>query len=250
RAGEGVEQARLARVRVPGDGDPGHPVAGAGLALGLAGDGELRQLTAELGDLRANAATIGLELGLTGAAQPHAAVRAGAAAGLAAHGLTPAAQTRQEVLQLRELDLGLALGALGVLREDVEDQRRAVDDLDVDGLLQGDQLAGRELAVADHRVGAERLDDVLELADLAGADEGARVGPNAALDEAVDDLGPGGLGQRGELGHGVLGLLGGALGPDADQDDLLEAQTPVLGVGDVGEFGGGDARDASQRLAG
>ena len=38
------------------------------------------------------------------------------------------AHPRQVVLELRELDLELALGADGVLGEDVEDQLRAVDD--------------------------------------------------------------------------------------------------------------------------
>ena len=128
RAGEGVEQARLAGVGVAGDGDARDAVAGARVAFGLAGHREFREFAAELGDPRADAAAVGLELGLAGAAQADAAV----GAALAAHGVAPAAQARQQVLQLRELDLGLALAALGVLGEDVEDQGGAVDDLDVD----------------------------------------------------------------------------------------------------------------------
>ena len=42
----------------------------------------------------------------------------------------PAAQARQPVAQLRELDLHHALLAHRVLGEDVEDQRDAVDDVD------------------------------------------------------------------------------------------------------------------------
>jgi hypothetical protein len=62
----------------------------------------------------------------------------------------------QQVLQLGELHLRLALTGLGVLGEDVEDQRGAVDDLDLDDVLEGAPLAGDELAVADDGVGAGR----------------------------------------------------------------------------------------------
>jgi hypothetical protein len=60
---------------------------------------------------------------------------------LPGHRLTPTAQARQEVLQLGQLDLRLALGGLGVLGEDVEDQGGAVDDLDLDDVLEGAPLA-------------------------------------------------------------------------------------------------------------
>ena len=107
--------------------------------------------------LRADAATVELDLRLTGSARAHART-AGAdlATGLAAHRLTPAAQAREQVLELRELDLRLALAALGVLAEDVEDHRGAVDDLHLDDVLERAPLAGRELGVGDHGVGAER----------------------------------------------------------------------------------------------
>src|SRR5690606_40303570 len=45
-----------------------------------------------------------------------------------------------------------------------------------------------------------------------------------------------------------LGLLDRARAPQADQDDLLQAQLPVLDLGDVLELGG-QARDAPQRRA-
>src|SRR5699024_11837812 len=48
---------------------------------------------------------------------------------LPGHRLTPASQAREEVFQLRELDLGLAFLGFRVLGEDVEDERGAIDDL-------------------------------------------------------------------------------------------------------------------------
>ena len=97
---------------------------------------------------------VDLDLGLTRAAAADADTAGRSAADLAGERLAPAAQPRAQVLQLGEFDLGLALLGAGVLGEDVEDQRGAVDDLDLDDLLQLLQLAGGQLAVADHRVGA------------------------------------------------------------------------------------------------
>ena len=120
---------------------------------------------AQLGDPLVDAAAVGLQLGLTGTAQTHAAVRAtGPATGLPGQRRAPAAQPREEVVELGELDLRLALLGPGVLGEDVQDQRGAVDHLDLEPLLQVAQLAGRELAVADDGVGAGGHDDVGELA--------------------------------------------------------------------------------------
>jgi hypothetical protein len=53
-----------------------------------------------------------------------------------------------------------------VLGEDVEDQGRAVDDLDLDDVLEGAALARRELGVGDDGVGALGDDDVAQLGGL------------------------------------------------------------------------------------
>jgi hypothetical protein len=135
-----------------------------------------------------------------------------------------------------------------VLGEDVEDQRGAVDDLDLDDVLEGAALARGELGVTDDRVGALGDDDVAQLGGLALAEVGRGVGLAAPLDQAGEHLGPGRLGEGGQLAHRVLGVLGGALGPHRGQDDPLEAQLAVLDLGDVLEFGGQPA-DATQRGA-
>ena len=55
---------------------------------------------------------------------------------------------------LRQLDLEATLAGAGVLGEDVEDQRSAVEDLDVELAFEAALLPGRELVVEDHGVGA------------------------------------------------------------------------------------------------
>ena len=60
----------------------------------------------------------------------------------------------------------------------------------------------------------------------------------AALDDPVEDLRAGGLGEGGEFAERVLGVGEGAFGPEAGQHDALEAQLPVFDFGDVFEFGG------------
>ena len=133
-----------------------------------------------------------------------------------------------------------------MLGEDVEDQPGAVDDLHLDDVLELAQLTGRELAVDDDGVGAVLDHDVAQLARLARADVRRRIRPVAALDEAVDDDRPGGLGQARELGEAALGVVDRSLGPHADQHDALEADLAVLDLGDVGELGR-EPLHASQR---
>ena len=97
-------------------------------------------------------------------------------------------------------------------------------------------------------VGAAGGDEVADLVGLARAHVGGGVRPVAALADGLEHLGPGGLGQRGELGQRPVGVGLCSLGPHADQHDALEAQLPVLDLGDVGELGG-QPRDPAQRTA-
>ena len=246
--GQPVEQAGLAGVGVPGDRHRGYRVAPPPGPLGRADDPHGLDLALELRDPGADAATVGIHLGLIGTAQAHAAACTAAPAattGLPGQRLAPTAQPGQEVLQLSQLDLGLALFALGVLGEDVQNQRGPVDHLDLGLLLQGAQLARGQLAVADHRVGTGVDHHVAQLGHLAATDERGGVRPPAPLDQPFEHLRAGGLGERGELDQGVLRVRGAALGPHPDQDHPFEAQLAVFDLGDVGEFGG-QAGDAPQ----
>ena len=98
------------------------------------------------------------------------------------------AHPREVVLELRELDLELALGADSVLGEDVEDQLGAVDDARLESVLEAPLLHGRELVVDDQGLGGGTLEGLLKLDELALADVRARVGPLAVLHELADRL--------------------------------------------------------------
>src|SRR3712207_2778095 len=114
-AGEAVEQRGLPRVGVAGDGNGGDGVADPLLPLRLADGAHLRDLLAEPRDAVADAPPVRLDLRLAGASRADAATAGDAATGLAGHRLTPAAQPRHHVGELRQLDLRLALPARRVL---------------------------------------------------------------------------------------------------------------------------------------
>ena len=247
-AGEPVEQAGLARVGVPGDRDRGHVVPAPPRAAGDAGRCHRRDLAPQLGHPGPDPAAVQLDLGLTGATRADARAAGDPPTGLPGHRVAPTAQPREQVLQLGELDLRLALLGLGVLGEDVQDQRGPVDHLDLDDVLERTTLGWRELTVHDHGVRPRVRDQVGELGGLARAQVGTRVRVGAALQQPVEHLRARRLGQRGELAQRHLGLGGVAARLEPDQHDPLQAQLPVLDLGDVGELGG-QARDAAQRGA-
>ena len=121
------------------------------------------------------------------------------------------------------------------------------DDLDADDVLQGAALGGGELAVDDHRVGAARATTSGRAPRaLPEPEVGGGVGVVAPLDEAVQDLGAGGLGQGGQLAQGGFGVLD-RVPPTprtrpgrgrSTSDDLLQADLAVLDLGDVLQLGG------------
>ena len=150
--GDAIEQRGLARVRIAGDGDGRHRVAHAVGPLGLSRGLEALDLLAQSRHPRVDPAAVELDLGLTGAPRPHAVASSDLATGLAGHRFTPAAQSREQVLELGEFDLRLALPALRVLAEDIEDHRGAVDDLHLDDVLERAPLARGEFSVDDHGV--------------------------------------------------------------------------------------------------
>jgi hypothetical protein len=96
-------------------------------------------------------------------------------------------EARRHVLQLRELDLQLAFVRARALREDVENQPRAIDDAALGEFFEIALLHRRERAVDQDQVRVERLPLQGELLGLAGADEVARVRPVDARGQRADD---------------------------------------------------------------
>ena len=177
-------------------------------------------------------AAVALELRLARAAGADAAAEA-------LEVLPHAAHPRQVVLELGELDLELALGADGVLGEDVEDQLRAVDDPRRERVLERPLLRRVELVVDDEHVGAAVGVQRLQLLELPLADVGLLIGPVALLDELLDRLDerrPRELAQLAEL---VLGV-----GPFREHGE----QEPLLGLEACRGFGSaGDAESMPVR---
>ena len=158
---------------------------------------------------------VGLELRLAGPARADAALRARQVG-------PQAGQARQLVLELGELDLEPALVGLRVQREDVEDQPAAIDDLDVEQLLEGALLRGRELVVGDQDVEAGLALGGGQLLGLALADVPVRIDMPAVLPLGPDHVGAGGRRQVGELGERILRRPAGIVaGVDGDQKRLL-----------------------------
>jgi hypothetical protein len=89
---------------------------------------------------------VDLQLGLTWPAGTDAGTGGDPPTSLPGERSTPAAEPGNEIVQLRELDLRLALLGPGMLGEDVQDQRGAVDDLDLQPFLQVAELARGQFA--------------------------------------------------------------------------------------------------------
>ena len=154
-AGERVHQRGLPGVRVPGDRDlRARRERSRCDRFTSRVRVEVLQVLAQLGDPPPDVLAVHLELGLAGAA-------AGTdATAHPAHRLAPASEARQQVVQLRELHLRLALAAPRVQREDVEDQRGPVDHLDLElappGCAAGPARARRPRSRSRRRSGAAR----------------------------------------------------------------------------------------------
>jgi len=147
-------------------------------------------------------AAVGLQLRFAGALGADGTLAAGARLPLQ---MRPHAdQARQQILVLRQLHLQAALLRLGALGEDVEDEPAAVEHLHAEFIGQYAHLGGREVIVEDDHGRLLARDQLLDLGDLALADEGARIRRGKRLQHDADALAARRLDQRLQLAHALL----------------------------------------------
>src|SRR6266487_306526 len=197
RAGERVQQRRLAHVRVARESDGRRLRAASRLSAHGALLTEPAQASPQQRDAPTRQAPIGLELRLTRASRPDSTAQA-------LEVLPQAAHAREVVLELRELDLELALRAHGMLGEDVEDQLRPVDDPCLEGVLERSLLHRAELAVDEEHLGLGRGIGLLQLRELAFTHVATRVGLRAVLGQRLDGLDTRGARELFQLGQLLL----------------------------------------------
>ena len=239
--GQLVEQRRLAGVRVADDGDVGEAAAVPRLALGVAVAGDLAAGRASSRVMRRWMRRRSTSSWVSpGPRVPMRAPPRRHAARLLRERLAPAPEPRQPVPQQRQLDLRLALLAGGVLGEDVEDHRGAVDGGAPEQLLEVELLGRRELVVEDDRVAVDLEGDLAQLLGLALADVVRRVGRVAPLHDPGDLVGAGGVDELRQLVERRVDVVERLVAEgDADEDDLLAE-------GALDELGRGGMRLGSQ----
>ena len=226
-ARQAVEERRLAGVGISDQRHRRHPALVAALAQLAAPAPYLFDLVAEDLDPRADPPPVHLELRLAGSARADAAAQA-------RQRRAGADQPRQQVLQLGELYLQLALTRAGAPREDVEDELRAIDHLARDHRLQLAQLRRRELVVDDDDVDPGLGARQRQRLRLAPADEGRRVGRGALLQRPHHGRGTGGVSQAVELVEGLLGVgTAQAAGDEADEGRAFERREPSFAHGSL-----------------
>ena len=146
-----------------------------------------------------HATAIRLQLGFTVASHANAA--------LLSRKVSPKpGQSRQQMLELRQLDLQFAFPGSRPLREDVENQRGAIEHFAFEDLFQIAALGGRKLVIENHGVRLVRLAEGGELIGLAGSDKGGGKRSIETLRANADDVSAGGGCETSELLQGILKL--------------------------------------------
>ena len=167
-ASQRSEQRRLASVRVT---DESHrrnrdfdPTLTSGLTLLL----QLFETTTQYAHSLAEQTTVRLELGFTGAAKTDTAF-------LTLEVSPPANETARQMTQLREFHLELALMAARALREDVEDQRIAIEDTQSCEFFEVALLTRRERVIDEDHFSAGVDGGLSDLLRFSATDEVTRI---------------------------------------------------------------------------
>ena len=171
----------------------------------------------------ANTATVGFEFLFARSPNSDAACAAArattsAATALAAkarHRCALSSQARQHVIELREFDLKLPFAAARVLRENIENELRAIDDAALGDLFYVSLLRGREVAVENDEARFVRGRFGADFIEFAAADEGGGIGRVAHLMNRGGDLGARAAGQLDEFVERILPQFGKHVRGDA-----------------------------------
>jgi hypothetical protein len=133
-----------------------------------------------------------------------------------------AREPRQQVLELRQLDLHLGFARSRARGEDVEDQLGAIHDPAADGVFDVLALAGRQLVVEDDERRVRLENALAQLVDLAAAEVRPGIGPVDLLRDLPDDDGARGVGEVRQLAEVIVDSAAGA-GPLARRPDEQRA---------------------------
>jgi hypothetical protein len=158
----------------------------------------LLQLSSEMRNALPDHAAVSLKLRLAGTTDTHATCRtARAPASLSCQVRPGPRETRQSILVLGQLHLERALACVSVLGKDVQDHGCTIEQLGViaEPLLQLALVAGRQLIVKEHDIGACLVDPLNDLLDLAWSNERGWVRVNKLLYGVAHDDHAGRMGQ-------------------------------------------------------
>jgi hypothetical protein len=170
------------------------------IALHFESFAERSQPLAQHGETIANAAPVDFELRFAGTARPDSAPGA-------REMIPQMRQARQQVLELRDLHLHLRGGRACSTRKDIENDFRAIDDLQLGDLLEIARLGRRKVVIEHEKIRVFATRQIAELLCFSGADVGAAVHPGPRLQHAVQHARTAGFGERGELVEAFLALL-------------------------------------------
>ena len=144
------------------------------------------------------------------------------AAGLARQVVPHPRQPREQILQLRQLDLQSAFAAARALRENIEDQLRAIEHLAREQVFQIASLRRRKLVVENHRGDLLVLERFLDQLRFALPDVVRRRRLLQFLRDGVDHFRAGGVGQLAQFLHRIAQVpFRDAILLEADQDRAL-----------------------------
>jgi hypothetical protein len=139
-------------------------------------------LSFDVTDSPVNFPLIGFQLSLTWTAGTDAAAQL-------RHLDTASTQPRQQVLELRQLNLQLAFTSPSMFCKNVEDELGAVNYPRIDNFFDIPLLRGGEVVIEQQEIGRYRGRCTRDLFKFAFANQGGRIGSVAALQELARNVG-------------------------------------------------------------